>query len=340
MRPALHGLAITPEEAFAQLDAIERIRVARTEYLGKNRLTEWRPGCGLTFLNFRMEEVADIADLLLNTKLGGSKEKMEQWKAGVRLWRSLGGRWDLSTARDDFQEVPTAIRAQTGYQCFGVRSAAEADLGLSDEQKKRGARPQLWQAKYPGKFYLDAPSIPDDRIAMPARGWHWGNDANLMALFAGQHPATSRPLDDVTGEAAEATPGPAATTAFPVTPAATGGIAPPAAAGDAPADGSPKLFIVPEGFRPPKLTKEQTLDIIRRYLADLRRDWKSTRRQLLERKAFNDLARQIDRTPQHMGNLLTELAADPANLLVKHTAGKRVQWEILPDPVQRQGESQ
>jgi hypothetical protein len=346
MEPALHGLAITPEQVLDQLDAITRIRTARADYLGKNRITEWSPNCGLMFLNFWLEEVADIADLLLSKEYG-SKERMEQWKANVRLWRSLGGRWDISTARSDFQEVPTMVRSQMGKMSFGVNSGAEAALGLSDDQIKRGARPQLWKTGVPGKFVIDAPSIPDDRIAMPARGWYWGTSAEMMAVFAEQHPAAERPLDDVTGEALEATPGPAATTAFPVTPAAAGGFAPPAAAGEAPEPagqetaipGRPGLFVVPEGFRPPKLTKAQTLDIVRQELARMRREWTSSRPQLLERRAFRDLAKSIDRSEQHMGNLLTELAADPANLLNKHTQGKRVQWEILPDPAAQQGDA-
>lgn len=348
VRPALHALATEPEQVFAQFDAIERIRLARRAYLGSKHITEWSPGCGLMFLDLWVEEAADVADLLLNREYGGSKEKMEQWKALVRLMRSLGARWDFSTARSDFQEIPTMIRSQAGKMCFGVNSGAEADLGLSDQQRKRGARPQLWQAKNPGKFYIDAPSIPDDRIAMPGRGWHWGNDANLMAIFAEQHPATERPFDDVTGEAWEAVPGPAATSAYPVT-AAAGGDSFPAAAGaadipvaDNPVPGAqPGLFLVPEGFRPPPLSKAQTLDIIKQHLARLRRDWNSARPQIRPRKDFNGLAKQIDRTPQHMGNLLRELAADPENLLRIRADGTRgVKYEILPEPkAQQQGET-
>jgi hypothetical protein len=345
LEPALHRLATTPEQVFELIAAIKRIRLARTDYLSKKRLTEWAPGCGLMFLNLWMEEVADIADLLVNRELGGSKERMEEWKAEVRLIRSVGARWDISTARDDFQEIPTMIRSQMGKMSFGVNSVAEAALGLSDGQKLRGARPQLWGTKVPGKFVIDAPSIPEDRIAMPGRGWFWGRDAEMIAVFAEQHPAAERPLDDVTGEALEAVPGPAATTAFPVT-AAAGGFAPPAAAeapeptGDDPVPGVQRgLFIVPEGFRPPKLTKPQTLDIIRNEIVRMRREWNKPSRQLLERRAFKHLAVQIGRTEQHVGNLLTELAANPANGLVKHTSGTRVKWEILPDAAEQHGGS-
>lgn len=351
MRPALHGLAITPEQVFDQMDAVERIRAARADYLGKHRLTEWRPGCGLSLLHFWFEEAADIADLMLNSQLGGSKARMEQWKSQVRLMRSLGGLFSMSTARSDFQEIPTMLRSQAGGNvCFGVNSHAEAQLGLSEEQLKRGCRPQLWKTRNPGKFHIDAPSIPDDRIGMPARGWDWGRDSEMMAVYAEQHPWQTRPLDDVTGEAWEAIPGPAATTAFPVTPAAGAPVPPPA--DDAPPaaripdwaqNGTGErrgLYVVPEGFRPPKLTKQQTLDIVRGELGRMRREWTSSRRQILERRGFRDLAKQIDRSEQHMGNLLTELAADPANLLAKHTQGKRVQWEILPDPAAKQGGTQ
>jgi hypothetical protein len=352
MRPALHALATEPDELFAYMDSIERIRVARRTYLGKNHLTEWTPGCGLMFLDFWLEEAADIADLLVNRAFGGTKEKMEQWKANVRLWRSLGGRWDMSTARSDFQELPTMVRSQANKMCFGVNSAAEAQLGLTDEQLKRGARPQMWKTDVPGKFYIHAPSIPNGKIAMPARGWYWGSNSEMMAVFAEQHPSGERPFDDVTGEAWEAVPGPAATSAFAVTPAMTGGFTPTVLAGDGqaapgpaagePASGArPPLFAVPpEGFRPLKLTKAQTLDITKAELARMRREWTSTRPQVLERRAFKHLAAQMDRTEQQVSNLLTELALDPANLLHKDTSGKRAKWTILPNPSQQKGNAQ
>lgn len=340
LRPALHELATTPEQVFALLAAIKRIRIARTTFLGKKHLTEWSPGCGLMFLNFWLEEVADIADLLLNRELGGSKERMEEWKAEVRLDRSVGARWDISTARSDFQEVPTMVRSLMGKMSFGVNSAAEAVLGLSEEQIKRGARPQLWKTRVPGKFYIDAPSIPEDRIAMPARGWYWGSDANLIAIFAEQHPISDRPLDDVTGEALEAVPGPAATTAYPVT-AAAGGDSFPAAAGapEAPSAAASHLrLVVPEGFRPPPLSKSQTLDIIKQHLVHLRREWDSARPQIRPRKDFRGLAKQIDRSEQHMGNLLRELADDPtAGLRLIDDGTRGVKYEILPDATAQGG---
>jgi hypothetical protein len=209
LRPALHVLAITPEQALDLLDAVHRIGDARADYMAAMHLTEWREGCGLTFLDIWLEECADIVALL-------DRKGLQRWKSDVRRLRSFGARWNLSTQRADFNEVPTLVRGQMGKMCFGVNDPKDAEFGLTAEQQQRGCRPQIWGTNYPGKCYIDALGIPEARRAMPMRWWSWGKDSIAIAAYAAQWPVSRRPLDDVTGEALEATPGPLASLAFPV----------------------------------------------------------------------------------------------------------------------------
>lgn len=217
------------------------------------------------------------------------------------------------------------IRSQLGNMCFGVDNAAEADLGLSEEQRKRGCRPQLWGTKTPGKFHIDATSIPDDHIGMPARGWYWGPDSTLMAEYAAQHPWQDRPLDDVTGEALEAEPSPAASTAFAMK----------SSASEKTAD-HPYLRVVQDGYRPPKLSHGQTLQILNDDLKRRRREWDSRRDQLFQQSDLRDVAEYMDRSLPQIANLLKELAADPANLLMKRDDLRGGKWQILPEPVKEE----
>ncbi|MCC5579124.1 hypothetical protein IMZ11_26205 [Microtetraspora sp. AC03309] len=91
---------------------------------------------------------------------------------------------------------------QLAKWCFGLENAGDAKFGLSEAQRDAGARPQLWANKQPGMSYLDAPSIPDERIAMPNRTWDWGEDdqeANArMRRHAEAWPANAKEVDEFT----------------------------------------------------------------------------------------------------------------------------------------------
>ena len=327
LRPALHGLATTPEEALKLLNAIHRMRSARAEFLASRHQTEWSPGCGLTFLDFWFEEVADLADMIVNREFGGSKEQQEQWKSDLRAYRSVGGRFDMSTQRSDFQEIPTMIRSQMGKACFGVNSRAEAELGLSDEQKKRGCRPELWQAKVPGKFHIDAPSIPDDRIGMPARGWFWGSDAILMAAYAQAHPISARPLDDVTGGALEAEPGPSPTSTYPIAGADPDDVQPVAT-------GRPHLHLATvrdlpsvSQQQPVKMTPQQSFEALRNEVESMRRRGIT----VFRRSTLKPLIERLGKTTQWLDAPLQRLEEEKMVKKVERKVGQSVtRWEILP----------
>lgn len=224
MRPMLHGLALDPEEAIEQFKAIERARVARTAYLGKNRMTEWKPGCGLTFLDLYLEEAPDLYKLMNPSKSLKNPDELYllDWMTSARGFRSAGMALNQSYQRTDYTQQPTVLRAQQGNLCFGVMNKQDADFGLSELQRERGARPWMWGASVPGKALIDTLTVNEDYKTMPLRFFTWGRDNYRMAAYAGEWQARDRPLDDVTGEALEDTPGRSPSSAFPLGAPVTG----------------------------------------------------------------------------------------------------------------------
>lgn len=328
LRPALHRAEIDPDGALDLLAAVPRMLDARADYLGANHLTEWREGCGLTFCDGWLEECADVIGLL-------DKRALKQWKMDVRRARSLGWRWDLSTQRSDFEEVPTLVRGQMGKMCFGVLDPKDAEFGLSAEQRKRGCRPQLWGTNIPGKCFIDALSIPEDRRAMPMRWWYWGPDSVQLAAYAAQWPASARPLDDVTGEALEAVPGPLASTAFPVSfpraPAAPagddsyeeeengGGLATVRQLRPAPRAASQRAPVPVQ--RP---SEAQAMELVEAQIAA----WAAEGRKFFIRRDWDPLLGVAQRTPSWLYNtIFPRLTMD--GVLARHADGRLTRWEIL-----------
>jgi hypothetical protein len=194
LRPALHCLETTPEEARARLRALHPLVRARTDYLATQHLPSWREGCGLTHLTIWLEECPDIIALL-------DDDDLEAWLSDVKAGRSAGIRWVLSLQRSDWTQMPTLARGQLAKTCFGVLDDQDASFGLSARQADAGCSPEHWGSSQPGMAYIDAPSIPDDRRIMPWRAFFWGDDSHLIAAHAAEWPATDRPLDHVTAAA-------------------------------------------------------------------------------------------------------------------------------------------
>ncbi len=329
LRPALHQLATSPEDALRLLDAVPRILKARAEYMSAEHMTEWKQGCKLVFLDFWLEECADIISLL-------DKERLRQWKSGVRAARSFGVRWDLSTQRADFDQVPTLVRGQMGKMCFGVLDPKDAEFGLTDEQRKRGCRPQLWGTRYPGKCFIDALSVPEDKRAMPMRWWHWGDDSRAISEYMSLpvHLASARPLDDVTGEAWEAVPGPLASIAFPVP-------RPPAPPqdtrdDDGPGDGepddganvlrlvrSPKPRAVVPDQLPPRPGQAEAEQYVRAQIALW---WSEGVRDFIKRD-WDPVLGVVQRQSSWLYNtVFPHLVAE--GVLIRHADGRLTRWEI------------
>ncbi|MGW4640781.1 hypothetical protein ACWEN6_19765 [Sphaerisporangium sp. NPDC004334] len=201
LKAALHRLETTPEGARALLRDIQSQVKPRTDLLASKNLQKWAPGCGLTYWVLWLEEFPDIYDALPD-------KEQEQFLSLIKAIRSAGGTVVLSLQRSDWTQMPTIARGQLAKMCFGVDSAADATFGLSEAQQDAGCRPELWSNKQPGMAYLDAPSIPEDRISMPMRTYAWGitaagdfddEAANAqMRAHAAAFPAVHKQIDPIT----------------------------------------------------------------------------------------------------------------------------------------------
>ncbi|MGW6498534.1 hypothetical protein [Nonomuraea angiospora] len=191
----LHRVEYTVEGVRAMLRTVQAQLAERTAWLSARGYQKWKPGCGLTYWIIWLEEFPDIYNALPD-------KEQEEFLSMLKAIRSAGGTVVMSLQRSDFTQMPTLARGQLAKMCLGVESAGDAKFGLSAEQRERGARPELWQQKQPGMAYLDAPSIPDERIAMALRTWDWGEDdqeANArMRAHAADWPASVKEVDEFT----------------------------------------------------------------------------------------------------------------------------------------------
>jgi hypothetical protein len=200
MRAALHRFETTKAGTKAMLAELQSKVKERTDYLSSKRLAKWKPGCGLAYWLIWLEEFPDIYDALTDAE-------QEQFLSMLKAIRSAGGTIVFSLQRSDYTQMPTLARGQLAKMCFGVENSADASFGLSDKQQDAGARPELWSNKQPGMAYLDAPSIPDERIAMPLRTYAWGIAGGVfddeladaaMRAHAAQWPASAKQVDPTT----------------------------------------------------------------------------------------------------------------------------------------------
>jgi len=188
---ALHGVASDVPEARGMLADFRAIVRPRTDYLASRGLQRWARGCGLSYLVLWIEEAPDVFDAL-------TEKQMDAFTSLIKTMRSAGMTIVLSLQRSTYDQMPTILRGQLANWCFGVANSSDAKYGLSERQEEGGAAPERWQNSQPGMAYLDAPGVPEDRIAMPMRCFFWGDDDALMAAHAASFPASARPLDALT----------------------------------------------------------------------------------------------------------------------------------------------
>ncbi|WP_395110583.1 hypothetical protein [Actinomadura sp. SCN-SB] len=191
LRPALHRFETTKAGVRSLINDIHAQLKPRTDWLASRGHVNWEPGCGLTYWLIWLEEFPDIGDAL------GDKG-MDTFLKLLKAVRSAGGSIVMSLQRSDWTQMPTLARGQLANVCFGVANSHDAAFGLSEAQEDAGARPELWGNKKPGMAYLDAPSIPFERIAMPLRTWSWATDGEEMRAHAAAWPAASKTLDEFT----------------------------------------------------------------------------------------------------------------------------------------------
>jgi hypothetical protein len=190
LQPALHRLATTPAEALQMLSDANALIKPRTDYLAGKGLGKWQRNCGLKYLVVWLEEVPDIMEAL-----GDDGEAV--WIKSVKAARSAGITFVWSLQRADYSQIPTITRGQAAKWCFGVADSHEASFGLSTIQDNADCSPEDWGNRHPGKYYLDAPGIPEDKVPMPARTWYWGPDDSRIREHALLYPASEREPDEL-----------------------------------------------------------------------------------------------------------------------------------------------
>jgi hypothetical protein len=198
LEPCLHAAVIDREHCLDMLARLHRARLARTDWLGGLRLGNWEQGCGLVHLTVWLEECPDIWSLLDDDD--APDDALENFLSDIKAARSAGIRIVLSLQRPTWDQMPTIAKEQLANICFGVKTSAAAKFGLSEMQEDSDqCHPELWQQRYPGKFYIDAPTIAEEYALMAHRGDSWGKDTTLVAEHAARYPASERPLDHITG---------------------------------------------------------------------------------------------------------------------------------------------
>jgi hypothetical protein len=197
LRPAMHLVATTNEEAVRMLAGVHRSVRARTDALAARGLANWQPGCGLKHLTVWLEEAPDV----INALEAYSSDAVDDWLSDIKAGRSAGIRWVLSCQRSDFSQMPTIVSSQLNHACFGVLKDKDAAFGLSSYQRSMDCEPELWGQRFPGMLYLDTPDNADDRKIMPARAFFWGEDSARILEHCLAYPASARPMDAVTAKA-------------------------------------------------------------------------------------------------------------------------------------------
>lgn len=154
MMPLASGIewfAGTMEDAVDVIDGIERAIKARQNYLIEQGLAYWKPGCGINFIIFHVEEAADFI---------GVKEVEGKLKHIARAARSAGIAVVYSLQRATNDNVPVTLREQLeGRMTFKVGNKKENPIALAATSIGAGAAPQSISVK--GGFYMTSPNTDD-----------------------------------------------------------------------------------------------------------------------------------------------------------------------------------
>ncbi len=189
--PAAPGLAwlVTDEPTAKRF--MKRLMVvikAHTEYLGARDLSEWVPGCGLTFLVVQLEE----AGILL-------EELGDEFKNVVKAARSAGIAVRVSLQRPSHDEMPTTARAQLGtISCYGM-GADDPVCMLPEAVQDAGADPRRWGDRQPGCCHVAGTGITVAQAATPMRTYDV--PGAVMARVASEFGPRMTPLSRVTTDA-------------------------------------------------------------------------------------------------------------------------------------------
>lgn len=168
--PGLALFIIDTAKAQALLMKLMKVVTGRASWLGARGLSEWRPGCGLSFLVVQIEEAGNLL-----AEIGD-----EELELLVKAARSAGVRIVVSLQRPSHDQISTTARAQLGtVTCYGMASDDPVCM-LPDAVTDAGANPRKWNDRQPGCCYVAGTGISVGDAATPLRNY----DAEMAQLEA------------------------------------------------------------------------------------------------------------------------------------------------------------
>jgi len=193
-RPAVDWVVRDRAGTRAMVAALDPIITHRAKALASIGLTEWTRRAwtelGMPYLYVGFQEAARVLE-----DLGTDIVRVGE------ATRSVGISLDFSLQRHSATNMPTDLRAVTGSGwAFGLKSAVDAGMVLSDETIEAGARPEVWGNHRPGMCYLEASHVDQGRWSMPARTFQL-KGPQLHAVTAEWAPRMAR-LDAGSAQAA------------------------------------------------------------------------------------------------------------------------------------------
>jgi hypothetical protein len=139
------------DSAIDVINGVQRAIKARQSALTQKGLPYWKPGCGMNFIIFHVEEAADYIS---------NKEANDKLTHIARAARSAGIALIYSLQRATNKELPVTLREQLeGRMTFKVGQKKENALALSGTSQEAGAQAQNIPVK--GGFYMTSPYIDD-----------------------------------------------------------------------------------------------------------------------------------------------------------------------------------
>lgn len=194
--PAAEGLALfitETEKAQRLMKRLMHVVTGRASWLGARGLSEWQPGCGLTFLVVQIEEAGNLL-----AEIGD-----EELELLVKAARSAGVSIKVSLQRPSHDQISTTTRAQLGtVTCYGMANDDPVCM-LPDAVIDAGADPRQWNDRQPGCNYVAGTGITVADAATPLRNFdismqqmqahaaHWGPRMDDM------DPVTAKLLGDL-----------------------------------------------------------------------------------------------------------------------------------------------
>ncbi|MBC3981270.1 conjugal transfer protein TraB, partial [Streptomyces sp. AC536] len=175
--PYMDWVEITEAGGNDMIDTLPQVITARAGALGRAGFKNWTPAAfkklGMPYMAVVIEEAGRFF------RNGAELEGL------VQEARSAGISIFISLQRPSATSMPTDVREQLGgVLCFGVKGSTTADMALPDDVRDRGARPEVWENRQPGKNYCVAPGVDEELYAMPARSFIPPDDDEIPTLLA------------------------------------------------------------------------------------------------------------------------------------------------------------